>query len=442
MPPPPPLTITLRAQCLCRAQSFTTTLPATSLPLQTSACHCTSCRHLTGALRGASDAPWPGPAQPILAAAAAVTGEGGDGGGSEGTLRRYAQTAGMNILFCGRCGSELFCEKHPAGEGDDAWLEEGEGVEYMVFTGALAVEGWDAALGPVVRCVDHIFVGDTVDGGAFPWLRGGLDQEGQSPARVWLGGRDVSEEVPVGARWPAIEAVEGLKGYETGLKHVGVEGNVPIRCHCRGINLVLRAGEAQREFEETQQQGGELPWYVDPVTHKALGSLDACDSCRIAAGSEVYNWTFAALKHISFAGDDQGGFPTDTLQLRAATEKKDGEGRDPRLGTIAFYASSPDVQRYFCGRCSATLFYAVDIRPEIVDVAVGLLDSPDGARAESVISWSLGGGMSWAQDMIGTWREGILHAVEKEVEEWRIERGYPKHWRRVAREEAEKNGGK
>ncbi|KAH6641339.1 hypothetical protein F5144DRAFT_563253 [Chaetomium tenue] len=237
--------------------------------------------------------------------------------------------------------------------------------------------------------------------------------------------------------------MEGVKGYEVGLKQqAGAEGDVPIRCHCGGIDLVLRAGEAQREFEETQRRGGELPWFVDPTTHKGLGSLDACDSCRTAAGSEVYNWTFAKLKHISFAGANQEGFPADTLQLKAAAEAKKGEGRDPRLGTITFYASSPDVQRYFCGRCSATLFYAVDERPDIVDVAIGLLHSPDGARAESVISWSFGGDMTWRQDMIGTWREGLLHAVEKEVEEWRIERGYPKHWRRVAREEAKKSGGK
>jgi hypothetical protein len=31
----------------------------------------------------------------------------------------------------------------------------------------------------------------------------------------------------------------------------------------------------------------------------------------------------------------------------------------------------------------------------------------------------------------------MLHAVEKEVEEWRIERGYPKGWHRVAREQSE-----
>ncbi|KAK3297162.1 uncharacterized protein B0H64DRAFT_119490 [Chaetomium fimeti] len=423
-------TITLHAQCLCRAHSFATPpLPTTSLPLPSSSCHCTSCRHLTGALRS-SDAPWPGPAN-VIHAAADADAEGG------GTLRRYVQTEKMNILFCGRCGSPLFCEQLPA-EGGGAGAGE---PEYLAFTGALSVEGDGpgATLPPVVRCVDHIFVGDTLDGGALPWLRG-MDGEGGPAAKVWLGGRDCSEEVPAGARWPAVGALE--KGYEAGLKTEGAKGDVSLRCHCRGIDLVLRAGEAQREFEETQRRGGELPWYIDPVTHKGMGSLDGCDSCRLAAGSEVYNWTFAALRHISFAGANKEGFPRDTSQLRIATEAKDGEGRDPRLGTLAFYASSPDVQRYFCGRCSATLFYAVDDRPDIVDVAVGLLDSPDGARAESAISWSFGGAMTWRQDMIGTWREIMLHAVEKDAEEWRVERGYPKHWRRVAREEAEKAGEK
>ncbi|KAK4040181.1 hypothetical protein C8A01DRAFT_15903 [Parachaetomium inaequale] len=427
-------TITLKAQCLCRAHSFTTSVPVSALPLKGSSCHCTSCRHVTGALR-ASDAVWPGPSGDILSAAAAA-----ENGTGTVPLKRYPHSPRVNVLFCGRCGSGLFFEEGWE-QGAAAGLGSRPGeAKYLVFTGALSVdvggEAWRGGLPPLVRG-DHIFVGDTVDGGAVGWLRG-VNGDGE-PARVWLGRRDKSEEVPPGVAWPAVGS---LPAYGVDLKAAeGNKGDVPIRCHCRGIDLVLRAGEAQREFEEMQRKGEELPWFVDPVTHKGMGSLDACDSCRIAAGSEVYNWTFALLRHISFAGADPQGFPEDTAHLRAATSAKEGEARDPRFGTIAFYASSPDVQRYFCGRCSATLFYAVDERPDIVDVAVGLLDSPDGARAESAISWSFGGEMSWRRDMIGTWRERMLYAVEKEAEEWRVERGYPKGWRRVAKEQAQKAGG-
>jgi hypothetical protein len=186
---------------------------------------------------------------------------------------------------------------------------------------------------------------------------------------------------------------------------------------------VLRAGEAQREWEARQKNGEEMPWFVDPVTHKLLAGMDCCDSCRIWVGSEMMNWTFTLLKHISFAG--QPAF-SNTAELKAAA---DAAPTDPKLGTLKYYASSTDVQRYFCGRCSASVFYAVDDRPEIVDIAMGLLASPDGARAESVTSWAWGGRFSHEQDMVGTWREGMLHAVKKDSEQWRIARGYPKSWR-------------
>jgi hypothetical protein len=170
--------------------------------------------------------------------------------------------------------------------------------------------------------------------------------------------------------------------------------------------------------------------FIDPVTHKMAASLDACNSCRIWVGSEIMHWTFSPLRDMSFASDVATHIPETTAQLKQAVEAK-----DPRLGTLAMYASSETVQRYFCGRCSACVFYAVDSRPDMVDIAVGLVDSPDGARAESVFSWALGGTFSWEQDMTGTWREGLLYAAKQESEQFRIDRDYPKNWRRVLNEQ-------
>ncbi|KAK3308308.1 uncharacterized protein B0T15DRAFT_104978 [Chaetomium strumarium] len=425
--------VTLQAQCLCKTQTFTTTVPRTSLPLKGSSCHCDSCRHVTGALRSA-DATWPGPAADIVAAAANNDSANG------GTLKRYPFSPRTNVLFCDKCGSKLFWEEVGPPQAYQAQSQSGEGEEanYCVFTGALGAadsDGKDVGAGVrVVRCVDHMFVGDTRDGGAVCWLRrlngdnGEEDEDDAEPVKVWLGGRGRSEEVPAGGEqpWPA---VKDLPAYGEGLKAAGEkEGNVPIRCKCGGVDLVLRAGEAQREWEARHKSGEALPFFVDPVTHKFLAGLDCCDSCRIWAGSEMMSWTFTLLKHISSAAAaaaEAGGFPSNTTELRAAVD-----ARDPRLGTLKYYASSPDVQRYFCGRCSAAVFYAVDDRPDIVDIAMGLLASPDGARAESVTSWGWGGQFSWEKDMVGTWRERMLHAVRKESEQFRIDRGYPKCWLR------------
>lgn len=442
-------TVTLKAECLCRAHAFAASIPASALPLRASSCHCTSCRHVTGALRSC-DAPWPD--QQSVAGCT--------------TLRRYAHSPRVNVLFCGTCGTGMFFEEDDEdaeeADGGDGGPEEGKRNKkrYGVFTGVLEVEVDGKVAGPgsgVVRYEDHVFVGDTRDGGAACWLRamngdGGSGGGGGHPVKTWLGRRGQSEEVAPGVHWPAVDALPA--SYETTLKEAaaagGAEGNgnVPVRCHCRGVDLVLRAGEAQREFAARQAAGEKMPWWVDPVTHKLIGGLDGCRSCRVWGGSEVFNWTFSLLKHLSFAGpggsegDKQsgpgvgGGLPLDAGELRAAVEAADGRPRDPRLGTLAVYNSSPGVHRFFCGRCSAAVFYAVDDRPELVDVAVGLLDSPDGARAESVISWAFGGNMVWRQDMMGSWREDLMHAVEKESEQWRIERGYPKNWNRVAMEQA------
>ncbi|KAK4234396.1 hypothetical protein C8A03DRAFT_47261 [Achaetomium macrosporum] len=432
--------VALNAQCLCKAQTFTTTIPRTSLPLKGSSCHCDSCRHVTGALRSA-DAEWPGPAADIAAAA----------NSGDGTLKRYQFSPRSHVLFCGVCGSKMFWEdidSPQAYQPQSAQQQQREAGEarYFVFAGVLSAaaaaadgdgDGEDVGVGRLVRYEDHIFAGDTLDGGAVCWLRrlNGEDDAAAHPVRVWLGGRGKSEQVPPGEQWPAIK---DLAAHGKSLKAAGEkEGSVPIRCKCGGVDFVLRAGEAQRDFEARQKNGEQLPFFVDPVTHKFLASLDCCDSCRIWAGSEMMNWTFSLLKHISFAGGKPvDGDPGNITELRAAVD-----ACDPRLGTLKYYASSPGVQRYFCGRCSASVFYACDGRPDIVDIALGLLASPDGARAESVTSWSLGGQFSWEQDMVGTWREGMLHAVKKDSEQWRIERGYPKSWLRVAREQKAQAGG-
>jgi hypothetical protein len=156
----------------------------------------------------------------------------------------------------------------------------------------------------------------------------------------------------------------------------------------------------------------------------------------LSAGADIMSWTFALLKQIDFAGDSTGpSFPRSTLELKDAVESTD---RDSRYGTLSMYRSSPDVQRYFCSRCSASVFYAVDDRPDLVDVAVGLLHSPDGARAESILAWHLGAKMMGEEDHKGGWREGFVNAVKETSEKWRLENGYPKTWARVKSESSSK----
>ena len=57
------------------------------------------------------------------------------------------------------------------------------------------------------------------------------------------------------------------------------------------------------------------------------------------------------------------------------------------FGTLKEYQSSPEVIRYHCHTCSASVFYRTEEQPSLVRVAVGLMESPGGARAESWLEW-------------------------------------------------------
>lgn len=354
--------ITLRAECLCKAHSFIAEVQSSSLPLEASACHCHSCRHTVGALYS-MDLPWPQSLSDVD-----VSG-----------LKVFKFSDKIDVYFCGTCSSPFFFGHSNA---------KPPSYELGVFSGVLknnAVEG-DVSL---VTLKDNIYVGDTGDGGAAPWLR-------MSNTKCYKE-RSIGEEYT----FPGESA---LAGYEK-------EGQdcIPIRCKCNGVNFKLFRYKVCDDDEK-------LPWYVDPKTHKYIADHCVCDSCRLFSGIEIYDWTFAGLSNISFK---DGNSVETTLDL-----KKLVDDADPSIGTLKYYRSSPDVQRYFCSNCSACVFYAVDDRPDMLDVAVGILDAPEGARAEGMLAWRFSK-TDFQEDVKGGWREALVDSVDKAAKKWRDERGYP-----------------
>lgn len=372
------------AQCLCKAHTFTASIPPSSLPLEASYCHCNSCRHVTGAMYSC-DAPWPGPQETIL----------------NSTLARYNFTQNVTVRFCATCSSPMFFHEH----------YEGRPESLGVFIGVLTNHPVDK----FVKVVDHIFVEDTIDGGATPWLMD-INPDG-TPPKLWKGRMNTTEELE--APWPAIDSLMKAED-KTG------PDLIPLQCHCKGVNLTVRRMDS--EFSKMKASGKELPWFVNPRNLKHMCGFDPCDSCRPMFGVDMVHWTFVLAQQVEFAENTGEPFPADTLQLKEAVLDSN---RDPRLGTLSLYASSPDVQRYFCSRCSASVFYAVDDRPELLDVAAGLLCAPEGARAESLLAWELGSAIGNVGDVQGGWREKYVKAVRRGAEKWRIQRGYPKSWRRI-----------
>lgn len=383
--------VELSTKCLCGTQSFVASVPRTSLPLQGMCCHCTSCRHVTGALYS-SFVPWPGSVEEV----------------QNSSLSSYALSATLDLLFCGKCSGPLFWRRQ----------HDSRPETLNAFTGPLE----NISEPYVVSMANHIFVGDTIDGGASPWLRF-LNADGTESKR-WRGDSGLEQ---LTSDWPAITDLMKVDAKTC-------QDVYPIQCHCKGVDLVLRRGDP--DFAKMTKD--ELPFFIDPTTHKHITTFDACSFCRPMFGDDIIHWTFALLQHLDFASSapTRGGrgFPKTAQDLKNAVASPTLDGR---FGTLSMYSSSDDVQRYFCSRCSATIFYAVDDRPDLVDVAVGVLNAPEGARAESLLLWGLGSNVGGENTIRGGWRENYVAAAKKAAEEWRVRRGYPKTWRRIALENSQ-----
>jgi len=306
------------------------------------------------------------------------------------------------MFFCERCGSPLFYEQQQQqqqqrrerdperDEGQDQLQkqqlqhDEDDNAEervYGVFTGVLGLEpvpeselelelapddpSYNTVRRGIIRITEHIFVGDTLDGGVASWMRG-------PEVKIWLGKREESREVGGLERWPAegVNADRNEGEHTNGNSDAG-EGSewgsmeVPVICHCGGVDLMF--------WTEKIRLGTAAKGFV---------AFDGCESCRRAAGVDMMYWVVTRLGHLGWKGEDGKKFPRTTSALRSAVDRNDGN-----MGTLRCYASSASVQRYFCGRCSATVFLAADEDEEVMRVALGLLKTPDGARAEGFVSW-------------------------------------------------------
>lgn len=88
----------------------------------------------------------------------------------------------------------------------------------------------------------------------------------------------------------------------------------------------------------------------------------------------------------------------------------------PIFGTIRHYASSEDADRYFCGDCGAVIFLVSKMRPELLNVAVGVLYDELGARAEGWLRWKTSEGPANAAD--GLRRGFLTEDLAKQMIAW------------------------
>lgn len=346
-------TVSITAECLCRTHAFSTTISRSQLPLEGNVCHCGSCRHSTGGMC-IVETTWPQSKEDVDISA----------------LQAYQFSENVTYRFCGVCSTLMFYES--------ARLPKKLGV----YSPALKDIGIE-----LVRMARHIWVTDTLDGGASVWLRR-PNEDGQEIPRNHLRDQTLPSDWPGQARTKPEEPEQE---------------SLPIWCHCRGVQFSLNNGHyEQRSIED-------LPAFVDGETRKLMVTFDVGRAGRLHQGSEISNWALAEMANISQA--DGGRFPRTAQELMESVDNGYS-----RIGSLAYYQSSPGVQHYFCKTCSAAVFYTVDSIPDPIGVAVGVLESSNGARAENFLTWRLKGtGVSGVGDA-GAWRAGLAKRVEKEVE--------------------------
>jgi len=137
-------------------------------------------------------------------------------------------------------------------------------------------------------------------------------------------------------------------------------------------------------------------WWLDASKTRYSAHLCACDDCRLAFGVEF----------VAFINP-----PTFNIKL---INGSDFTGYD-NFGTLKSYRHSDCATRYFCGDCSASVFWVADDEQNVPDIAVGLLDATSGVLAEDWLDWN--NDVSYVKD--GSKRGQLTEALQAGVQEWK-----------------------
>ncbi|KZO94191.1 hypothetical protein CALVIDRAFT_457642, partial [Calocera viscosa TUFC12733] len=327
--------------CYCGACEYPLTLYAPSNPAACDLCHCDSCRAWSGGLFTAAVRGSPPPSALI----------------TSGALTGYFTSPGTTRYFCTRCGSHMQV-KH--GEGEKEW--------WNVMVGA--IKDWG---GLKVEVGGHEYVADTKDGGAAEfWGKG----------TRWAEEQGKSDELPVGWRSDNHQAIAAED--PTG-------DRLLAQCHCGGVSFfITRPNDGSKSAIPPgwPVQLGPYPlasphdqskehWWLRPLGAEErtqyLAAFCACDTCQRGLGFWAPAWAYVPASNLVTAA----GEPVDLSHLGTlkSCNRGDREG----------------VHRDFCGRCGATVFWWRESRGPVIDVALGILRAPEGARAETWFEWVIAG---------------------------------------------------
>lgn len=314
-------------QCLCGRHKYTYLAPLDRAePLEVFCCHCNSCRHSGGALYHGAVV-WKLPLLEATGGPPPVTYSHQSSDPepiehSDGKLIHYALGSKLSYWFCGGCSSKMF------------WRYVGDAAPLEIFPGLLSDDVWKH-----LRYSQHVFLADTLDGGAARWFQYG---------KRWTGFSNKSDPYD-GSALPTATG-HGSTTAET--------KTMPAHCHCRSNAM------------QVSTSGAKLPVRAE------VG-----EELRRFTSVEVSCWAEVAVSSLQWLDENGRAVESEEMLRRAM----DSENEETALGHF-----QGEKSLYFCRRCSACICYAD--RPSsgtwTLWLAVGLLASPRGARAEDILDWS------------------------------------------------------
>ena len=242
------------------------------------------------------------------------------------------------------------------------YLEYNSDGHFEAATGTLREETTDGLL----EFKAHMWIECTLDGGAAPFI----SYINGSQLRRYLQELSAGKEAPFDWR------------YSQSIPKAPKRGITYAHCHCKGVEFYISPPNEASKLAASDwpdliipNEAGasknitNYPWWL-PTQDRYLAGTCTCRTCTRASGFDITFWAFVPVVNITLDAEGKKPFT-----------------RNSYWGSMRSYRSKEDVTRSFCGGCGANIFYDGHSRPSLVDVAVGLIDEPSGARAEELLAW-------------------------------------------------------
>lgn len=219
----------------------------------------------------------------------------------------------------------------------------------------------------VNKIVANKFVGDTGDGGAAPFM-------------TRLGGRDVPSYKARAASEEQISNADLIKMAKSAESLPALDKDAMLTAECRCGGVLLRIKRADHKATSTPAV------FTPPENDKYPACACVCRDCRLHQGVTTAFWLYVPYSSVINPHTDQPVAHRDAAQ----TEKGRSTNQGLKLTHYVRSGNDYDAYRAFCSTCGASILYDFSDRPDVTNIAAGLVMAEDGIMARRWLSWEWG----------------------------------------------------